>query len=947
MTINSGVTVAQSGSYSSMIENGYQSYNSGNARTGYVSGTNAENPTLTINGGTFTGGLNTVKNDDGGCLYINGGTYSNTTQAAILNWNVATITDGTFNSSAAVVLNAYGDASVDRGELIISGGTFTAGTNSSVFGGMGNSYGIGTVTVSGGTFNAGSGQSVFNTSSTNQSGTITVSGGTYNSDVSEYVVAGNTAIETSTDSGIYIIGTDTSADSEAVAEVNGYGYTTLQAAIAAAGDGDTVTLLKGTTEDITIASNQKITLDLNGNKIINSSSHTITNYGTLTVTDSSTAQTGTVDNVTHGKGALVNYGTAYLNGGTFTRSAEAGTSSSDNGGNSWYTVKNYNQMTVNGATIENSGKYSSCFANGYQNTNDKTNAQAITGDVTPTLTINSGTVSGGINSVKNDDYAVLTINGGTFKSYDQCALQNHSTVTINGGDFTGGKYVLYNCGCDGTADVGVMTINGGTFKADENTAFVLAMVSTADTASVIITGGTFDAGSSASVFGASTGATEIENSKIAVSGGSFSAIVPAAYCAADYVPVTTKDAEGMYTVVTSNLESESTNSNIEVALGETSYTYDGTEKKPAVTVTFYGATLTEGTDYTVTYSDNTNAGIATVTVEGFGSYSGTVTKEFSISPAAIPSVVISTVASKTYDGEAVEAPVVTVDLPAGEVYTTTVTYYNASDLANPLDAAPSAVGSYKVVVTVKSANYETVTKEATFTIDENSQTVKITTANATYDGKAHEVTVEAGEGSTVTVTYTDESGNTVQAPVDAGTYTAAVTVTRTGYKTVSETVTVTISKAAQSISYAAASVSKTEGDAAFTNALTAASLFGTVTYSSSNTAVATVDANGQVTIVGPGTATITATAAGSDSYTAASASYTLTVAAKEAGETEPTASPDSGTTTVTITPAPTATATSPSTGDESSVLLWAVLLVCAACGLGVTAVVSGKKQKNQ
>ena len=61
MTINSNVTVKNTGSFSSMIENGYFSYGSNDASSGYVQGTNAANPELTINGGTFTGGLNTIK----------------------------------------------------------------------------------------------------------------------------------------------------------------------------------------------------------------------------------------------------------------------------------------------------------------------------------------------------------------------------------------------------------------------------------------------------------------------------------------------------------------------------------------------------------------------------------------------------------------------------------------------------------------------------------------------------------------------------------------------------------------------------------------------------------------------------------------------------------------------------------------------------------------------
>ena len=90
--------------------------------------------------------------------------------------------------------------------------------------------------------------------------------------------------------------------------------------------------------------------------------------------------------------------------------------------------------------------------------------------------------------------------------------------------------------------------------------------------------------------------------------------------------------------------------------------------------------------------------------------------------------------------------------------------------------------------------------------------------------------------------------------------------------------TVTPQKTAGSISYATTSVEKTTADKAFTNELTKKG-DGTVSYASDNTAVATVDSDGLVTIVGAGTATITATVADSDTYTYATkeASYTLNV----------------------------------------------------------------------
>lgn len=82
--------------------------------------------TVILNGGTFSGGINTIKNDDYGVLTIHGGTFSNTTQAAFLNWNVATVNGGTFSSEQNCILNGYGDDTMDKGELKITGGTFTS-----------------------------------------------------------------------------------------------------------------------------------------------------------------------------------------------------------------------------------------------------------------------------------------------------------------------------------------------------------------------------------------------------------------------------------------------------------------------------------------------------------------------------------------------------------------------------------------------------------------------------------------------------------------------------------------------------------------------------------------------------------------------------------------------------------------------------------------------------
>jgi len=72
-----------------------------------------------------------------------------------------------------------------------------------------------------------------------------------------------------------------------------------------------------------------------------------------------------------------------------------------------------------------------------------------------------------------------------------------------------------------------------------------------------------------------------------------------------------------------------------VTLEKTEYTYNKTTYTPAVTVTLNGVTLTENTDYAVQYSNNYNAGNATVTVVGIGNYEGEVTTTFTINKAEL------------------------------------------------------------------------------------------------------------------------------------------------------------------------------------------------------------------------------------------------------------------------------------------------------------------------
>lgn len=259
---------------------------------------------------------------------------------------------------------------------------------------------------------------------------------------------------------------------------------TLQGQINEAENGATITLNDNYTEDITIPADKVITLNLNGNKLTNVQSDTITvtKGAKLTIEGA-----GTVDNVTHGMAAIYNNGTTTLNGGTYTRSLETGDKVTPK--NSYYNILNHGIMTIDkDVTVKQNGNYSSLVANGYYNYSatekgDRTAYIESVGQDAPQLTINNGTFSGGINTIKNDDNAILTINNGEFSNVTQAVVQNNNIATVNGGTFNAPNYhVLENRKFNGNYNAGELTVTGGNFTGS-------IMVTSGATTS--ITGGTF------------------------------------------------------------------------------------------------------------------------------------------------------------------------------------------------------------------------------------------------------------------------------------------------------------------------------------------------------------------------------------------------------------------------------------------------------------------------
>ena len=221
-------------------------------------------------------------------------------------------------------------------------------------------------------------------------------------------------------------------------------------------------------------------------------------------------------------------------------------------------------------------------------------------------------------------------------------------------------------------------------------------------------------------------------------------------------------------------------------LSQDSYEYDGTAKTPSVTVTDTdGNVLTEGTDYTVSYSDNTEVGTATVTITGIGDYTGTLTETFTI-----------TECSHNYESETTkeatcsEEGIMTYTCSkCGDTYTESIDKLAHTEgdavIENETDATCTEDGSYDAVI------YCTVCGEE---ISRETTTIAATGHSYDYDDITWEWTDDYSS-ATATVTCTNDSSHTytydaeISASADSSTctdggeitYTASITVNGVTY----------------------------------------------------------------------------------------------------------------------------------------------------------------------
>ena len=294
---------------------------------------------------------------------------------------------------------------------------------------------------------------------------------------------------------------------EAVASVGSKQYGSLQAAIDAATAGQTVILLTNVNENVEIAKEKNLTLDLNGKTLsggTGTAKAALSNLGTITIQDTSAAKTGTI------------------------KRDDIGTV----GETSYYVIRNQGTMTIESGIVINNSGYKKANPTGSM----VGSSLICNGDCNEggTLTIKGGTFTqNNFIAIKNGALGVLHVSGGTITS-NHSAIQNWFKADITGGEIKG---QLWTDAYKADESVGQTTIGGDAKFTGEIVMDIAGSVAP----TLAINGGNLNVTN-----WRITSAAASVGAKPSVSGGTFSSAVPAEYCAEGFIPV--KNADGTYGV---------------------------------------------------------------------------------------------------------------------------------------------------------------------------------------------------------------------------------------------------------------------------------------------------------------------------------------------------------------------------------------------------------------
>ena len=709
------------GNGSGISNHGTLTVNGGNFEA-YTYGAITNKGTAKIYGGVFEGidRGEGVQNDGNGEIYIYGGEIIGNT--ALLNTGTAYISGGEFTG------NDYAALNILKGTVEVTGGSFT-GTDFSNGYFSGTPYGEWTVDfnseatfiLKGGEFPNG-----FVIDETTANTFLAEGYAFYDKDGNKITVADDaTKIEGYVQVKEHFAASVTDKDGN---ELEGSPYKTLADAIttASASEDSTLTLL----DDITLTETARIfsgkfILDLNGKTILNKTDDALMVYYHANITIKDSGEGGTVQTNGATSQTIFNCGTLTIENGLFKGAAGIVTSGTLNFKNGKIEADTYDAIRNSGTVYIYNGSFTS---------------------------IDTGAIN-----VDTDGTAYIY--GGEFSGF--CGISNSGTAYIEGGEFKGNSYAAFNL-YSGTVEVTGGSFTGTDFASGyySGTPYGEWTVYYGEDATLTLKGGEFPNGfvideTTANAFLAEDYYYKDANGKLID-------VADDAKIINGYVKVS-KGADLSEAVIT---------------LDQTQFTYSGTEHKPTVIVTVGGKTLTEGKDYTLTFANNVNAGIATVTVRGISQaaggiagggedignssnsgditesiYTGKIIKNFTIKPATVDII---------WEGDEFYY--------TGNPCTVTAKYVDVNGDENP------------AAITQNKTNTEVGSYIATATVDDSNYTANSVTANHTYEIKwydgAPDATVSGTKGEngwyTSEVTVTAPEGYAISTLAD-GIYGSEVT----------------------------------------------------------------------------------------------------------------------------------------------------------------------------
>lgn len=502
--------------------------------------------TMTITSGTYTGGLNVVKSEEGSTLIINGGKFT---------------LDYAPSSGYTATILVYGDTTITGGEFI-QNATPKWGNPQVVMTGLVEGYTAITRITGGSYTNKKSGDNIFHGLGKATSDNFEVSGGTFNKSIPAGYCADG-FIPTKNADGTYGV-----KEGKYVAQIGSKYYETLADAIRLAAKGKTITLLANVTENVEISKGKRVTLELNGytlNGGTGTAKAALTNYGTITIKDSSAAKTGTIkrdDNGTVGE-------------------------------TSYYVIRNQGTMTIESGTVINNSGYRKANSTGSM----VGSSLICNGDCDEggTLTIKGGTFTqNNFIAIKNGALGVLHVTGGTITS-NHSAIQNWFKADITGGEIKG---QLWTDAWKEGESVGETQIGGDAKFTGEIVMDITGSVAP----TLAINGGNLNVTN-----WRITSAAANAGAKPAVSGGTFDRAVLPEYCADGFIPTQNADGtygvkEGTYVAETGGVYYESLQAAIDAARrnGTVKLLADTRENvtisTPYLTLDLNGHTLNGGTE---------------------------------------------------------------------------------------------------------------------------------------------------------------------------------------------------------------------------------------------------------------------------------------------------------------------------------------------------------------